>query len=371
MSAPAWVLGAPPTTPAPPTTGTQPTGAGITRYQDQTPQSNPSATIDQNAKVSFPTQDIACNDFGIFSNYGFGFRTAYTLLGSGRGFTRFRMNPHTSTKAAIVNALTVGQTNPYHLMQAGTNVSGDGTGPTVTWKDFDLVGEDEGHLYGGGRIDYSHSPVVQRVNFYGFPGSRSGSPSYAQPPGETFGALNLFRCTDALIDTCDMDGRRAGVRVACSLLGNNNSDRTVLNSCYVHDTGYGFGLAFWQSTSGDINNTHFDHNYDCPVHIEKCDGTWNLRNCVWTNTQTTGENGGHLQLNPQNSNAYWRTGQCVVNIYDPVYDDVRGDGKFHITLRNPTGYPQQNTKGSGTTPGAFNLYIGGVLTPSLLSINNA
>lgn len=337
--------------------GTPSVPAGYTAYPSS--PANFSAGINAKAATYLPGSSYQFSDFAIGNSpylYGAQGTTCTSLAGAGQTLTAISMKANTSTRASYVAGLASGATNALHLLAFGVKPSNsaDGGGPKITLQDFTLNGTAQGHLYGGFRIDWSASPVTRRVKVTGIPGNA------AEPPGETFSG-NWYRCLNALIDQCEFDGRQNGTKVAASLVGINNSDNTTIQNSYIHHSGYGIGVAIWQSTGGTITGTTFEDLAGSPIHIEKSDGVWNVRNCTWISTH----GGDHIVISGHYAPDIWRTGNCTLNIYDPVYDNL-GDGKFHVSA---FGSNQANSKGSGTTPAAINLYINGVLRPDLLYVH--
>lgn len=315
------------------------------------------AGCDAATKTYLPAGTYSFSDFAKSTYFGAALNPCVWVKGASKASTLIKMTSNTSTKAAAVAALAPGSTNPYHLLAIGSG-SGRGGGPVIKWEDFTLVGTPQGHVYGGLRMNYGAiGSVMRNVKITGIPGNDS------TPPGETF-AANLYNCLNVVVDNCEFDGRlnETGSPVTASMLGLNNADHhTVVDTTFKY-CGPGFPVAAWQCTDGDYTRCTFDHNNRVPIHIENCDGVWNFRDCIWTNSDPTEYHGVFA------ASANWASGEAVINIYDPVYDDIRGDGKFWWRMLLWAGLTYNTNKGTGTTPGAVNLYINGVLRPDLLEV---
>jgi hypothetical protein len=302
------------------------------------------AGCDAATKTYLPAATYAFNDFAKSTNYGAALSPCVWLKGESKASTIIKMNANSSTKAAAVAALALRSTNPYHLLKIGSG-SGRGGGPLIKYEDFTLQGTLQGHVYGGLRMDYGASGSVMRnVKITGIPGNDS------TPPGETF-AANLYDCLNVVVDNCEIDGRlnETGSPVTASMLGLNNSDHATVTDTTFKFCGVGFPLAAWQSTGGVFTRCTFDSNNRVPIHLENCDGVWDFRNCTW---KTTKEFHGTFA-----TAAVYGSGVSTVNIYDPTYDNFKGDGKFWFRV----------IVGSFTRP-TVNLYVAGVLRPDLLHI---
>lgn len=298
------------------------------------------------AKTYLPPGAYGFNDFTQLSAgwYGAGLTTCVWLKGAGKTATVIKMNDNTSTKAQAVAALPLRSTNPYHLLKIGSG-SGRGGGPVIKLEDFTLTGTPQGHVYGGLRMDYGAPGSVMRgVKITGIPGNASS------PPGETF-AANLYNCLEVAVDGCEFDGRanETGSPVTASMLGLNNADRHTVTDTLFKFCGVGFPIAAWQCTDGNYLRCTFDSNNRVPIHLENCDGVWNFRDCVWKNTK---EFHGTFA-----TAAKYGSGVATVNIYDPGYDNFKGDGKFWFRI----------IVGSFARP-TVNLYVNGVLRPDLLRL---
>lgn len=322
------------------------------------------AGCDTYTKTYLPAGTYTFSDFLYPTNPTMGayLTKCVALAGAGMDQTIIKMNANTSTRASAFAAIPSGTGNPYNLVFMGTG-SGRGGGPQLTVSDFTVVGTDQSHVYNGLMLAYSNAPVVRNVKVHGIPGTSS------TPPTETF-SLNLYNCLNATVENCIVDGRRdeTGGSQAASLLGLNNSDHVSVSDTIIRYTGPAFAVAGWQSTGGDFTRCTFDHNGRVPIHLENTDGVWNFTNCTWSNTDA---DEFHAVIATSKN---YLTGQNVLNIYDPVYDNMRGDGKFWVRFllwtTGSDGVPvwQDKTVGSGSTPGAVNLYINGVLRPDLVRL---
>lgn len=343
--------------------GTPGPPAGYTTYS--TGAANFDAGVDANKKTYLPEATYTFSDFLYPTNPTMGamLTNCESLAGAGMDKTIIKMNANTSTKLSAYNAITSGNANPYNLIWIGDESVENG--PKVTIENLTISGTTQPHPYNGIQIARSLAPVVRNVKVQGIPGNSS------TPPGETF-SLSLYRAANATIEYCILDGRRdeTGGSQAASLFGINNSDHVTVTDTIIRYTDPAFAVAGWQSTGGDFTRVTFDHNGRVPIHLENTDGVWNFTDCTWSNTDA---NEFHAVIATSKN---WRTGQNVLNIYDPIFDDMRGNGKFWVRFllwaTGSDGVPiwQDKTVGSGTTPGAVNLYVNGLLRPDLVSIQN-
>jgi hypothetical protein len=328
--------------------------AGYSVYP--TSPANFAAGCNAAAKTYLPAATYTFSDFVSGTYFGANLNTCTSLKGAGIDQTYIQMNPSTSTRADEVGNLPNGGGNFYSLMNMGFG-SGRGGGPKLTVEDFTMTGNSQGHVYNGLRLTYSNAPIVRNIKITGIPGNDS------TPPGETF-VLESYNCLNALFENCILDGRLngtgSGPGVSASLLGLNNTDHGTFNDIVMKYANPAFALAAWQSTDGDFTRCVFDNNDRVPVHIENCDGVWNFYNCTWTNT---------VEFHAVIANSVdYLTGQTVLNFYDPTYDAFKGDGKFWVRIVLWAGLNQSTTIGTGSTPGAINLYVGGVLRGDLVRV---
>lgn len=247
--------------PSLPATGTQPTGAGITRYQDLFHSGDTlSGAINRLSsaqQVSFPIDLFQMNDFSDSGKYGCLIPShCHGILGCGIGETVFQIAPGTST--AITRGLvpTTG-TNPLYVFRTGTNVPFVGS-------DFTINGTDQQtdpnisrpHCYGGLMMDHitSTAPVLTRIKTIGIPGSSNS------PPGETF-AINDYGCNGGIYTDLEGDGRRAsdGARVGASPFGCNNSSNVTLIDCYFHHSLTSMPT-FWETDTATTYNLRSEYN---------------------------------------------------------------------------------------------------------------
>lgn len=150
--------------------------------------------------------------------------------------------PMSSTKAALANALTAGQTNPYYLLRTPRTAG-------LTLANLTITGTPQGHDYGGLMIDHCDSATLTDSRITAIPGSSSS------PPGETFG-VNVYGGTSVTLTRVEIDG--AGV--TASGIGVNSATAVELDDCYVHDCPHGMPT-FWQTNGVTTRNLRSINNH--------------------------------------------------------------------------------------------------------------
>lgn len=231
----------------------RPTGPGYVRWEDiyvtgdtmqQTFNRVPLDANGQKQIVTFPEGLFEYNGFneGYYEGFRIGGPDGHAggvkgIWGSGRN-TIFRPKANTANR------------------QLPGNIAGDQFGfnrvDNAVLKNFALHGTPQNGLYYTGiKMYMSHNLEIDNLYL------RGASPGYSNyPPGETFG-LNIFQCTDALVQNCEIDGRDAnGNRSSSSPLGwngtgapgaaGNLSKNATVKNVYAHHSIAGM-LTFWQT----------------------------------------------------------------------------------------------------------------------------
>jgi len=298
-------------------TPTQPTGTGITRYQDV-------AGADFDAHLNAVGTNRLSLQVGTtyamngitkatFTTGGFGAVSSKAggIVGPGVG-TILELAPNTMTQ----NAPT-GGTNNFYIAGLShiTNAKLDG---------FTILGTTQKSLYNGFMFQYCTNPTVSNMLFKNIPGNS------ASPPGETF-YLNFFQNTGTSInlDTVEFDGSNGSTAssgwTAAAMLGTNTyAGRVNLRRVYAHESRYSKSFAAWQTTGGGQLTEVWTVNCAYGIGFENCEGTWYLDNCVF------GGNGADIHLghnnlygNPSNKaklifrNPVFLGGQTQVNVFIP------------------------------------------------------
>jgi hypothetical protein len=194
-------------------------------------------------------------------------------IGQGMETTVYRMRPLTSTRAPVVDALTNGDTNPYHLMRWFTFPSWRATNPEIGG--FTVQGTPQGHPYNAIQVGYSDGAYIHDVKITGIPGY---SPS---PPGETF-AFSLWHADDALVEDCVADGRvddQGTVGVSASLFDHSYTKNTTHRRCLMQYANAGFGSASYECTGETWEDSRFLRNRK-HLNIERTfGGTFRYTRC--------------------------------------------------------------------------------------------
>lgn len=259
-------------------TGVQPTGTGITKYQDLS-GSNFSSKINSassNSIVSLASGTFSFNNFALGTqtiapgNFAFGADiSAKGIIGSGSSWTTISMGPNTSNKAGDVPTGngTGGPTQPtnnlsYIIMRS----------PGATVDSVSIIGTDQGHLYNGLRYESVANPILENTVVSHIPGNSSAN------PGETF-AVNFQRATGiATVKDVTIHGEGIGA----AGIGINSSSATFnISGLNVSGLKYSAGIALWQQT-GTVNIDNWT-NSDGPraLGAERLGATVNLYDPNW------------------------------------------------------------------------------------------
>jgi hypothetical protein len=245
------------------------------------------------------------NDGG--SNYGLLLPAACGgLWGSGSGAdgsaaTVLQMTANSSTKASLVPAQATGDTNPLFLVRSGN----DGT----VFKNFQLKGTAQGHLYNGLRISGSSSNPVAGGTVDGVFHNGCNPGNASSQPGETF-AFSTNHTDNVQVLNCLFDGRDVGAGAGSSLIGHNSSTNTLITDTVCQYAWYGHGVTYWQ-----------------------CDGIHTVR--LTSQFNGWGGVGGH-GINHEN------TGGTILHESPTLKIDLtHGHGK-HITVNNSSTFGYGN-----------------------------
>lgn len=322
-------------------------------------EGNPQAAISALTSVWTPTRGLYT--FSNFSQgtppYAYGLYVAaaksYGINGPGTlADLVLEMVPYSSTMASYV---PTSGTNQLYLVRIG----GTG-GPTVTVQDFTLNGTPQGHLYNGFWLYYAAGAQASDILITGVPGNSDS------PPGETF-PFATYNSPNAVLSNIEVDGRDwstgvAGAKVSASNMGINNSNGVSLTSINTHHTGYGHGIAFYESSNLTVTSVTSTDNDKNGMNFEEAGGTINIYQPTLLRNS-----GSHLCFNASTSKT---PGGAIVNIYDAVFDGPL------LTIEHGTTYtgsgasnPAQSQKAANihnwvTTNGVY------VARNDLLSIQN-
>ena len=324
-----------------------PTGANVVPYTGLS-GANLSSRIESAGAgkfVAFDQGTFAFSDFADSTlSYGVRVLIANGILGSGKTWTVFQMNPLTSTQAGRVPAsnppTSNGQVNPLRLMRVGWE---DNANP-VQVGGFSLLGTNQGHLFGGLEIYWvKPGSIVRDLLIKGIPGDLS------REPGETF-SLSMYRCTGLstnkiLVTNVEIDGRNASnVPVAASGVGVNFGQYVRMEGCNVHHMNVAHGYALYETANLEFIQCKATDTAINGFNFENVSGT------VTLDRITCQRNSGyHLGI-------FTDKGNAVYNIIDPVFDGT----KLRIRCTGYSNGPRtQNTAD-------IHLYVGGVERPDLI-----
>lgn len=246
--------------------------------------------------------------------------------------------PNSSTHGGTVNAQVAADSGTVQetLMRVGRGTS-QATTPYLG--DLTLVATPQGHIYNGLNIYYCTNALIERLTLKGFPGSKS------YPPGETFGFNNLHS-----VNTIVRDSVFDGIGVTASNTGNNTSDGMRYERCQFLNTGSGHGVAHYLSSNPTYIDCVFSGNNKSGANFEKVTGTITLVN------PTFHANQNNMIVDTDGSSA-------VVKVYDPVWDGMGAGTKFKILRHNTYAYPPTTPMPPNQQQVAdFHIYRGGTWT---------
>lgn len=286
---------------------TEPTGTNIVSITGR-----PGATFNDKLNsiattqlLSMPAGTYSFNDFDAAEIYG-ARSNAKGLLGTGVAHTTVQMEPFTSTATDVPHGSPGDETNPYHLLQfyRSDDVKIDG---------FHLKGTQQGHMYGGMRVDYCNRPVLSNMKISAIPGDAQ------DPPGETF-AANIFQSTAPVFDTIEIDGARI---MSSGLATNSVSGGITLNRIYGHDVEYTKVWAGWQTSGGGTFTDCISVNNVFAWGFERMTGHYTFYRPVF------GANVWDFHI----GNDGYST-PCTIDIHDPVLLN----GQQKILVYRPTNH---------------------------------
>lgn len=256
----------------------RPTGAGYVTYESlQTgglTLSQVLAAVPSGKIITFPEGTFEFANFtesGGYSGLDVPANVA-GMWGSGHG-TIFRMTPGSSTKASLVPTQSAGGTNELHLIDANRTHG-------FVFKNCQLQGTDQGHLYNGLRVGNGDVTPLNNVVVDGvfFNGCNPGDAN--APPGETF-AIDINHTNNMQILNCEFDGRHpvSRVPVCASPIGYNTSTNCYVADTYAHHSKTGMPT-FWRCTDIHTVNLRSEYNGTATglldavgVNHEQCGGT--------------------------------------------------------------------------------------------------
>lgn len=238
-------LEAPPA-PAPDPGPQQPTGPGITAWQNLT-----GGTFSQRANsaphgdlVSLPAGVFELADFadGQASNtvgaFDYGAQlTGRGLTGTGPGSTVVQLKPGSSTRKAAVPAGDGSggpsqPTNDLYIVHV--------EGPGATLSGLTVRGTDQGHPYNGVHVETADSPVLENLTVESVPGTSSSN------PGETF-AIDLHRATGtATIRGLTITGGTGNLASAAGLGPNNCTAALDIDGLTATGLKFSAPVALWE-----------------------------------------------------------------------------------------------------------------------------
>lgn len=340
--------------------GTQPTGPGITRYQDL----NLTHGL-QNATgvISFPPTviefgpDFMRPDFldpntkgPVYADFS---SNTTGLIGSGVDYTIIRVQANTMSAltASKIPSQTQGGVNPIKTLRVDKAYIQD---MTFHWT------SQRNPQYGGPMLYQGSDRRMTRVNAKGYKGDNAG------PPGETF-SLQVWKATNYTFEDCHVDGlgfgAEANTRVSATGFGLDSSTGTqIIKNCSSTDCRY-FGMAPYDLGPGTLRfeNVDIRRNGYCGLNFERChDMTIEIINCDFRDQSP--QNQWVMKMGSD------KGGSCVINIRDPKWNSTT-DGKFHLKSRLASlgGY----TNGIQTQKREdVHLFLGGVQRDDLIYWHN-
>jgi hypothetical protein len=327
----------------------QPTGAGITRWQDLSGGLiNAGSTI-----VSFPagvTYIGSDFDESAYPVYGcFVANAANGIIGTGNRESILEITPNsmsagTAAKIPAYNAPGY-PTNPLFFMR----VNGSTYLRNLTFKATEQTVGGSDQYYNGVVTYYQSNVDHQDLLIKGFRGYS------AYPPGEIF-AISDYHGTNNKYRRIEVDGRNdAGLAVSAALFGNNFTNGALYEDCYFHDGKYSYGLVFYSVTGTiDINSCRSEDNV-IPYNMEQChDATFNYRDCTFLRPTRTGKI-AHIIIDSN-------LGSAVVNIHDPIFESLPGRAPGKLIVLRDTVYDFNAAAGTLNTQLAsdIHIFIGGV-----------
>lgn len=303
--------------------------------------------------------DESLSGFGAVNYYSAFSPNLLGLVGAGRGQSRLRLLPLSSTASqrAVIPSQTAGGSNPLTMLRIGMN-RGKNILAQMTLEGTDqlamAINDDMPHNFSGFNAFQWTDGLVQDVLLKG-----ASAGNYHYPPGETF-AMNDYKGIRTTYRALEVDGvTTAGRRGGGSPLGGNNSIDILLEYCDLHDSLVS-GLTF--SYTGSHTNAAAATRGVTTRHCRIWD------NANWSNV--TGRRFGavnhenvygpirHEYLNIHMANLYnWNSGHLAfahwfedvpdIQIIEPNWNNQsapRNNGMFTIAIpTNFNGQPNKQT----------------------------
>lgn len=329
----------------------RPTGPGYVRYEDLY-QSGDSVTDAMNqltspAIVTFPEDLFLLNNFISYTKGGVMVTGAINceaslcqgIIGSGRGTfggstgTIFQMVANSSTLGGSSYAPTQAQGGTTQVwMIRSVGAVGD-----MTFKNFQLVGTEQGHNYNG---LYCFTPAgnitIQNVFVNGVPGDNGA------PPGETFG-ISAYQGNlgHTIIDNCEVDGRRSigGEWIGAGGITTGRSNGATITNSTAHHGRASSAFVFYRAFNGSVSNCVWGTT-DTPqittgtlphcVNHEVASGILH-NNCTYYAPSSK----PHISFsnNHETVTLSGTTYSCVdgsLKVVNPVYNNAFGDNYLYI-----------------------------------------
>lgn len=346
--------------PGSPPTGTQPTGPGISRYQDLNHthgMQNVSNVISFPPGTTYLGPDFMRPDFldpntkgPVYADFS---STSAGLIGSGADSTILAVHPDTMSAltASKIPSQSAGGVNPIKTIRLDKGYFQD---MTFHWTHQRNV------KYGGPMLYQGSNRRMTRVNGRGYHGDNAG------PPGETF-TLQVWQANGFTFEDCHVSGlgfgSEANTPVSATGFGLDSCTGTmVVRDCSSTDCRY-FGMAPYDLGPGTLLFERVDirRNGYCGLNFERChDMTIEIVDCDFRDQGPT--NQWVMKMGSD------KGGSCVINIRDPKWNST-SDGKLHLKCRLASlggytnGIQRQNRAD-------VHLFIKGVERPDLIVWHN-
>lgn len=310
-----------------PPTAIQPTGAGITRWQDATGADFQTklGTVGTNALslqvgTTYDISDFTQGGgvFGVLSDRG-----ATGLLGAGAQSTIVELAPNSMTGTAPSTG-----TNSFSVVTFNHVDS-----PVVDG--WTLRGTTQKSLYNGLRFQYCDNPTVRNMLVTNIPGN------FTSPPGETF-FINHYNASGGTFDTIECDGSNGSPSDpskwgSAAMLGTNTTTgKIVINRLYAHEAKWSKSWAGWQGVGGGQMNEIWTINTYYGIGFEEMSGTYYLDDCVW--------GGNVVDIHLGHSSVYNGGSPARLIIRNPV---LLG-GKTKVVVFIPPSYTGGQAGATGT-----------------------
>ncbi|GAB3304561.1 hypothetical protein EK0264_03965 [Epidermidibacterium keratini] len=188
------------------------------------------------------------------------------------------------------------------------------------FSNFTMRGEDLGGVAYNGIWASGHNT---RFSYLKLQGAHRGW--LAKPPGEA-GAITGYRGRSMELSSIEIDCRDDnGISVGTSPIMFNLQSYVSVTNVYAHHTRIGMPT-FWRcTTSACTNLIHSDVAQAGPspgLNIERCAGTFTLKNCTFLTNWGPNNSGAHLNVGGDDS-------MVTVEVFNPTYDPGP-QGKFFI-----------------------------------------